>query len=178
MLVTVLSLCAAGLASAQAYKWVDENGVVHYSDRPQPGAEVLDLPRRPPPAAVPAARVTPQPDASEDAREEPDPGYESLEVASPGPEVTLWNIEGILDVSLNLQPALKPGHQIRVYFDGGAPRTVSGTSFQIEEVYRGAHNIQVEVVDAAGQLMIRSEPSRFYVQQTTIINQRPRANPT
>ena len=138
---------------------------------------MLDLPRRPPPAAVPAARTTLRPSAAE-PDEEPDPGYESLEVASPGPEVTLWNIGGVLDVSLNLQPALKPGHQIRVYFDGGAPRTVSGTSFQIEEVYRGAHNIQVEVVDAAGQLRIRSEPSRFYVQQTTIINTRPGANPS
>jgi hypothetical protein len=55
-----------------------------------------------------------------------------------------------------------------VYFDGN-PQEVSGLSFQLQEVYRGIHNLQAEVVDQAGQLMIRSEPSRFYVQQTSII---------
>jgi hypothetical protein len=47
---------------------------------------------------------------------------------------------------------------------------VSGTSFQVEEVYRGAHNLQAEVIDQSGKLMIRSEPTRFYVQQNAIAN--------
>lgn len=173
--IAFLSLCAAGLAAAQAYKWVDDEGVVHYSDRPQPGAEVLDLPRRPPSSAVPATRSS-SPAAAEPAEEEPDPGYESVEVSSPGPEETLWNLEGTLNVTLNLQPALKPGHQVRAYFDG-EPRMVSGTSFQIPEVYRGVHNIQVEIVDETGQMLIRSRTNRFYVQQNTIVN-RPPPRPT
>ena len=45
---------------------------------------------------------------------------------------------------------------------------VSGTSFQIEEVFRGVHNIQAEVLDESGELMIRSRPNRFYVQQNTV----------
>jgi uncharacterized protein YjiK len=44
-----------------------------------------------------------------------------------------------------------------------------GTSFQIEEVWRGVHNIQAEIIDDTGKLMIRSEPNRFYVQQNTVI---------
>ena len=154
---------------AQAYKWVDENGVVHYSDRPQPGAEQVDLseskaPRRPstpPGAASPSA-------PGDDAPEQPQPfSYETLEVSAPAPEETLWNIEGVLNVTLALSPALQPGHQVRVYFDGNA-RTVQGTSFRIEEVYRGVHNIQAEVLDEEGELMIRSLPNRFYVQQNTV----------
>jgi hypothetical protein len=45
---------------------------------------------------------------------------------------------------------------------------VSGTSFQIEGVYRGVHNVQVEILDEAGKLMIRSLPNRFYVQVNAI----------
>ena len=93
--------------------------------------------------------------------------YESLEVVSPGAEETLWNIEGVLNVSVALQPALQPGHQVRAYFDGER-QPVRGTSFQLQEVWRGVHNIQVEVVDQTGQLMIRSQPNRFYVQQNTV----------
>ena len=46
------------------------------------------------------------------------------------------------------------------------------TSFQINEVYRGVHNIQAEVVDESGNMMIRSMPNRFYVQQNTIAGPR------
>lgn len=179
LITALFLLLAAGSVSAQAYRWVDENGVVHYSDRPEPGAERIDLPsdktvaRRSPPAASrtrPAGEQPTNPAAFK---------YESLDIASPAAEETLWNIEGALNVTLNLQPPLQDGHQVRVYFDGN-PTLVEGTSFQITEVYRGVHNLQAEVLDATGKLMIRSVPNRFYVQQNSIINKqipRPRPKP-
>ena len=45
---------------------------------------------------------------------------------------------------------------------------VNSTNFTIDEVWRGVHNIQAEVLDATGKLMIRSETNRFYVQQNTV----------
>ena len=40
----VAALVAASLALADgAYRWVDENGVVHYSDVPVEGAELVNL---------------------------------------------------------------------------------------------------------------------------------------
>ena len=165
----LFGLLAAAGALAEAYTWVDEDGVVHYSDRPQPGAKQIDLPEA---NTVRTRRIEPSDvgGSAADDEAEQDAGpfrYESLEVAAPAPEETLWNIEGVLNVSLALSPALQPGHQVRVYFDG-TPRTVSGTSFQIDEVYRGVHNIQAEVLDETGKLMIRSVPNRFYVQQNTV----------
>ena len=162
-------LCAAGTAFAQAYKWTDENGVVHYSDRPQPGAEEFVLPEsRPATRIVPPRASAPRPDREEEPEEEPDTGYNRLDIVTPDAEETLWNIQGNLNVQLDLQPSLKRGHQIRVYFDG-EPRMVSGPNFTLTEVYRGSHNLQVEVVDATGRLQIRSTPIRFYVQQTSIV---------
>jgi len=166
----LLGLLATSGVLADAYTWTDEDGVVHYSDRPQPGAKHIVLPEA---NTVRTRSVTRQQGAASDATEGAageDAGpfrYESLEVAAPAPEETLWNIEGVLNVSLALSPGLQPGHQVRVYFDG-TPRTVTGTSFQVEEVYRGVHNVQAEVLDETGKLMIRSLPNRFYVQQNTI----------
>jgi hypothetical protein len=172
LFILVSVLIAAGTVLAQAYRWVDDDGIVHYSDRPQEGAERIILPsdkqvtRRPAPKRVAAA--APQTTGNQQAADQPGAfKYESLAVASPAAEETLWNIAGILNVTLDLQPALQGGHQVRVYFDGER-QMVSGTSFQIEEVWRGAHNIQAEVVDATGKLMIRSQPNRFYVQQSTV----------
>ena len=167
----ITALLVASAVCAQAYRWVDEDGLVHYSDRPHPGAEEIQLPssgrpsvtkRAPAPATT--RRAAPEPEAT--AEQKPF-SYELLEVSSPAAEETLWNIEGVLNVTVNLQPALQPGHQVRVHFDGD-PRMVGGTSFQLEEVYRGVHNVQVEILDETGKLMIRSLPNRFYVQANAI----------
>ena len=151
-------------AADEAYVWTDENGVVHYSDRPMPGAERIELaePNRSRSLTVPA-------DAADtvDASDLVPFRYENFDVASPGAEETLWNIEGVLNVSLTLSPPLQPGHQVRVYFDGN-PQIVSGTSFQLQEVWRGVHNLQAEILDQNGQMLIRSRTNRFYVQQSTV----------
>ena len=51
-LAAALALCGAGSAAAATYKWVDDQGVVHYSDKVPPeavsnGATVLDKQGRP-----------------------------------------------------------------------------------------------------------------------------------
>jgi hypothetical protein len=61
---------------------------------------------------------------------------------------------------------------VRAYFDGTLLES-AGLSFQLQEVYRGEHNLQAEVVDESGKVLIRSQPSRFYVQQTSVL--RPQA---
>lgn len=166
-LLVLLGLLAASAALADAYTWTDEDGQVHYSDRPHPGARRINI--NEPNSG--RAFVPPRPSTSAPAEEDTaDTGpfrYDDFSVASPGAEETLWNIEGVLSVSLSLTPALQPGHQVRVYFNGN-PRIVSGTSFQIEEVYRGVHNLQAEVLDETGKMMIRTRTNRFYVQQSSV----------
>ncbi len=173
LLFAVLGLLLGNAAWGQAYTWTDEDGVVHYSDRPRPGARAVDLGKysAPSPAASQPVRRSAPPARAEQEDAAEAFSYESLAVATPAAEQTLWNIEGVLNVALALSPALRPGHQVRVYYDGN-PRIVPGTSFQLQEVWRGMHNLQAEVLDENGRLMIRSEPIRFYVQQTSILQRR------
>jgi len=164
----LVSLLAASTALGQAYRWVDDEGVTHYSDRPVPGAVQVILPRS---SSSRVRTVRPSPAASSQASQTDSAQapirYESLDVVSPSAEETLWNIEGVLSVSVALNPSLQAGHQVRAYLNGNS-QVVAGTSFQIAEVYRGVHNLQVEVIDANGKLMIRSQTNRFYVQQNRV----------
>ena len=49
MFFIMLALLAPGLGHAEIYKWVDENGVVHYGDqRPNQAAETVDIEAAPP----------------------------------------------------------------------------------------------------------------------------------
>ena len=170
-ILVLLGLFAAPFAPAgEAYVWTDEDGVVHYSDRPVPGARRVELAepntgRSPAPSGF--RTTTEDAGAGEPAGDTAPFRYESFEIASPGAEETLWNIEGVLEVSLALSPALQPGHRVRVYFDGD-PRTVRGTSFRLQEVWRGVHNLQAEVLDETGRMLIRTRTNRFYVQQSTV----------
>ena len=166
-ILLLLVLLGSAAAAQEAYRWVDEDGIVHYSDRPREGAEQILLPT---PNVATTRRIEPrqQPGSpADDAAQEPPPGYETISIVSPESEQTLWNIEGVLNVSVSLTPPLKPGHRVRAYHNGVA-QMVTGTSFQIQEVWRGEHNLQVEVLDATGKLLIRSQPTRFYVQQNTV----------
>ena len=172
--IAFIAIFVAGAVMAQAYRWVDEDGVVHFSDTPVEGAERIDVSES---SRTTGARVfTPAPRAAEEQQSvaeeaaEETPAvfqYESIEVVAPAPEETLWNIEGVLNVAIRVTPALRPEDRVRVYFDGNE-RMVTGSNFQIEEVYRGVHNIQVEVIDSTGRLMGRSLTNRFYVQQNSI----------
>lgn len=164
------AMLVAGGVSAEAYRWVDGDGVVHYSDRPQPGAEEIELPdantttvRRYANTAQSSSRTGQNKDSDNSV------AYASLEIATPAAEETLWNIEGVLNVSVALSPALQPGHQLRVTLDGKTQST-SGMSLTIQEVYRGVHNLQAEIVDQAGKSLIRSKSVRFYVQQNSVRN--------
>jgi hypothetical protein len=166
----LVGLLAASAAVADAYKWIDEDGVVTYSDRQKPGAEQIDLSTNRPPSTPynpGSARPTARTDDQEQEAEKPF-RYESLSVSSPSPEVTLWDIAGVLDVSVALTPSLQSNHQVRVILDGAEPQAVGGQNFQLQEIWRGVHNIQVEVLDQTGKVMIRSAPNRFYVQQNVV----------
>ena len=164
----LVGLLVATMALADgAYKWIDEEGVVHYSDVPRAGAEVVDLAEysKTTGARITRGRPASAGDESEVATHEF--RYDSLSISAPGAEETLWNIAGVLSVNVKVSPAMQSGHQLRVYFDGKMT-PARGTFFEIEEVHRGVHNLQVEIIDATGKLMIRSQTNRFYVQQNSI----------
>jgi uncharacterized protein DUF4124 len=67
ILLTLLTVAFAGTASAQLYKWMDNNGRVQYGDTPPGDATKVTRLRAPSPGAAPAPAATP---ASADAKKE------------------------------------------------------------------------------------------------------------
>jgi len=56
-LLVVTTLLATGAAQAEVYRWVDENGEVHFSDRPRSGANTVRVPKAPASAPSDAGRA-------------------------------------------------------------------------------------------------------------------------
>jgi hypothetical protein len=164
-------LCAHAFGQ-QAYRWTDESGQVHYSDRPAPGATEVRLrgaqgysaPTPSRPAAAASGPEEPETQASVEA-------YTLFNVIQPSQQETLWNTGSVLNVQVDLQPALQMGHHLGAYLDGQL-LDVGATSpqFQLSDVFRGTHTLQAVVLDARGQEILRSLAVTFMVQQTSILN--------
>jgi hypothetical protein len=169
----LLIACLLGtqVLAQQAYRWTDENGQVHYSDRPAPGAAQVNLrgaqgysAATAPPQAAP--QVTDEP-----ADQEAPTRYTAFNVVQPAQQETLWNIGTTLNVQVEIEPALQSGHHLGAYLDGELIDVgARGTQFQLTDVFRGLHDLQAVILDANGADVLRSLPVSFMVQQTTILN--------
>jgi hypothetical protein len=168
LLSTLLITTANG---APAWTWVDDNGQVHFSDRPVPGARQVDLAGAQG-FGAPAARSaqTAAPGASA-------PGtpaqsvYRAVEVANPAEQQTLWNIGTVLDVQVQLDPQLQPGHRVDLVLDGQRQNlNLASTRLTLSNVYRGTHTLQAMVIDSAGTEVVRSPTRNFVVQQNSAQN--------
>jgi hypothetical protein len=174
MWMVLLLPMSAGAVAGEMWRWVDANGVVHFSDRPHPGAERVELGSAQSytaPAIPPPRREQPEQEG------EPASLYSRLSIVSPSEGETLWNIGGELNVQIALEPLLASGHQLRIFLDGsqveGVPQ--GATQFTIGEVFRGERTLRASIVDAQGRELVSSETVTFFVQQTSVLNpNRPR----
>ena len=181
----IATLVVTAASAGPAYRWVDENGQVHYSDRPREGAEEIALPQYKRPAPRPVTSSRPAARDAQQAETQPQKPYTVIDITQPESQQTYWNTGGTLDVSINLQPRLQPNHRMVVFLDGERLGVNPGSSnFKLNDIYRGMHTLQVAVHDAFDQQVVRSLPVQFMVQQTSVLNpnranqpSRPRPNP-
>ena len=159
-----------GSAAAQTittYRWVDAQGVVHYSDTPQPGAQVIQLqsaqtyraPAAPGAAAAAAA-----------AKAETNTPYQSCGVTQPASEASFFAPDAV-PVAVQVAPGLRPGDQLAVTVDGAAltPVVPGRLQYQVNSPERGAHTVNVTVQDADGKQVCHSTLT-FYVQQPSLLS--------
>ena len=166
--LVALSLFALGGAavSAVTYRWVDPQGVVHYSDTPHPGAQEIQLTGAQTyhgaPSAAPAA-TAPATAAKANAS-----AYQSCAITQPTPEASLYAPDSV-DISVRSSPSLREGDQIQVQVDGAPLQPMGdGLSFQITQPERGTHAINAVVRDANGTVVCSAATVTFYVQRPSI----------
>ena len=144
------------------YRWVDAQGVVHYSDTPQPGAEKLKIPPiqtySSPAVGASVSRAAPESETSD--------AYQSCNVVQPAAEQNFYAPEAVT-VSVSVQPTLRAGDLVSVTMDGGSlqPLDGSGLRYRISDPDRGAHTLSVTVKDGGGKVLCNSSGVTFYVER-------------
>lgn len=180
-LILLSALTATTAQAAPAWRWVDQNGQVHYSDRPVPGATQIELAGAQGFGAPAASRTAQaQPPATPPAATAP---YTSVDILSPTEQETLRGTGGSVTVRVAFEPALRPAHRYDLLLDGQRRNLNTATpSVTLPDVFRGQHTLQVIVLDTTGRELMRSPARTFFIQQVSTQNpnsplgRRPAAN--
>lgn len=194
LLAGALALSVSGAdAASRIYRTVDENGNVVFTDvppRPEQPGEAVELETgntfTPPPRTTPAGgetsvRLEDWLDGGEGAAEGESQGveeaeqttvnYQSLQITSPAHDAAVRENAGNVTIATAIQPSLATGHVMQVFLDGQLRQQGHATTFQLVNLDRGTHNLQVRVVDQSGSQLISSEPSVFHLQRRSVILQ-------
>lgn len=169
LLFTLFLLAAPLVLAATVYKWVDENGVVHYSDQPHPNAEKVHVKepqtyRESNPLGAPAA---PSPDGGSGGG----PTYRGCAIAQPVDNEDFANPDSLV-VVVRTDPPLRPGDQVFVTLDGQALNEgrPTGAQFTISPVERGTHVLQAAVRDSGGALLCQTSGVSYSAHQPSVLN--------
>lgn len=155
-------------AQAKVYKWVMPDGSIQYSDKPQvAGAKEVELP----PLQLYTAPPTPPPASASAKADEKKAanaqGYDVVKVAQPGAGEVIRDNGGSVNVRLELDPALRPGHTVEILLDGKSIGSGSATSASVTNVDRGSHTVSAVVKDAAGNTVATAAGVTFHLKQTS-----------
>lgn len=166
-LLLLLALAAPAFASQTVWKWVDDKGVTHYSDRPVPGATRIELTvgsQAAPPSSNVSSTTRPQ------AREPGGPAYRDFEIWKPQNNDAVINTGGVVTVNIRVNPSPQDGHTVHLYLDGrlveGQPENTN--SYELKEVPRGTHTLIAVINDGSGERVQETERVTFTVRQESI----------
>ncbi len=156
-------------AIAEVYRWVDDRGVVHFSDTPQPGAKRIEL--KPPtiytPRTIaPIAPATRKGSAASAGSQSRVASYPDLKILGPRQNQVIRSNDGKVAVELQIGKPLKRGQRLRVYLDDVEVASgLSATSLVLSDVDRGSHKLAFSVFDADGTELARSPDVTFHLQR-------------
>jgi len=169
------------VCSAEVYKWVDADGVVHYSDEPSPSAQRF----QPPEISVYPFRVPvkagatgtgqaskPEPEAQPGESAEPETGdhatetssYQEFRILLPANNARFSSAAGSVEVKIGIAPALGQDHVIHLLLDGRDVKSdLRSARTTLDGVPPGSHVLEARIADAAGRDLKRAKSILFHV---------------
>ena len=166
MCSALLGILCANAFAATVYKWVDENGVVHYSDQPHAGSDKIEV------GGV-QTYSAPRDAASRSSAQRPSPQsagsqspYQLCGFTRPENDEVFLNTDSVSG-TVQLSPALQEGHRVVITYDGKRMPNLApqGGGFTISPAERGTHTLSAVVENETGTVVCASRTVMFHVRQ-------------
>jgi Domain of unknown function (DUF4124) len=166
ILFTLMSVACAVAFSATVYRWVDENGVTHYSDQPHENAEKVTISA---PQTFSAPRQSNVPSSSSQPKQS-GIAY-TCSITQPANDDTFSNTTAVITAA-QASPIPAQGDKVVLMFDGSRVENfpVGGGAFQLTNLDRGTHTLQAQVQNSTGKVVCQSSTVSFTVLQPSVLN--------
>ncbi|MGH8161383.1 MAG: DUF4124 domain-containing protein [Gammaproteobacteria bacterium] len=167
LLLLAIAITIPAMATT-VYRWVDKNGVVHYSDQPHPGAVKVDLGT---PQVVNFKKTPPSGEPAMSSSRENAPARHEYHVTilAPANGTTLRPANHEITAQVSVSPLLGGRATLQYALDGeplGKP--TAATRVLIKQVYRGTHTLTATVLAPDGA-SAGTASSTFYVHQHSVL---------
>jgi hypothetical protein len=154
--------------AAVIYKWTDADGVVHYSDQAEPGAEKIFTT-----SAVSNGTTPPRTASGPQPPKKPPPPpamkFTQFAITSPAREQTFFG-DDVIGVHLDLAPELRSDQSISWRLNGRQlTDQLDVTQFTLPHLDRGAYSIVATVTDQRSGETQSTEGINFYVRQPSAL---------
>ena len=141
----------------QMYKWTDPNGVVHYTDR-QPDESIRQ-------DALPD-HLKILGNRKKEIEEDTQAAYTAFTFIKPEADATVRNDNGTVNISLQVDPPLTESHFLQIYLDGlEVGEKTKSTALTLQNVKKGIHRLQAQIVDVSGQQVMQTEEVSFQYRE-------------
>lgn len=169
-LVTGLNLLIPPVIHASTiYSWVDNDGVVHFSDQPTPQATIYRFNSLP--STVSAASIASESKPEESSPPPPPPEVitpASVRLLAPVHEQTIRDNSGIISISAIANRNLNKGHRMQLLLDGQTyhqPQTNS--TWRLTNIDRGSHQLQIQLLKD-GKVIALSKRITVFLHRTSV----------
>lgn len=180
-MLSLLLLATSAAQAAKVYSWTDNQGVVHYTDAPPPGQKAKEVDLRVAPFIGTAPRSVQVDNFNSltgvDAKKEKEAAKLVIELLSPEQGSTLRDNTGNVVFQGQVRPQPPTQYDVRLTLDGkAAPLVNNALAIRVENLDRGAHEAQLELLAKDGTILAKSKPATFYLHRTRV-NQAAKATP-
>ena len=174
-MVALAALTAMSPVAAQdIYKTVDENGNTVYTDQ-KPSDDAQPVKLRELTVVDPVELGNEQAVGSNGEASGNDSGAPEfgLRIVTPGAEESVWNTAYVLTVQVQTDRELPSGTRLTYLVDGEVRSTTRAQRVEIEEVYRGEHQLSVELRASDGRVLASAGPITFFMRQHSRLHPNP-----
>jgi len=149
------------------YRWVDEEGKVHFSDTAIPGTVEVQLKQN----NLFTANTTNTPEAQISFADEDNHkatiNYHAS-ITSPEDDQPLRSNDGTINIHVSIEPKKENEHSLQLYLDGkklGSPQL--SPTFRALNINRGTHQVQVELLDENGKQLAQTQIITVHLLRAT-----------
>lgn len=163
ILLVILSFALSTFVSAETvYKTRDAEGNIIFSDVPSEGAETIEIEEVQTLKIPEAKRLDDRPTTKLTPKETI---YTRLEITSPENDATIRSNEGIVNISVEMEPVLDEKHAIVFLMDGKEVSSGKSLQLSLKDLVRGTHTVTAIVKNEKDKVLKRSGKLVFHLHK-------------